>query len=321
MSRLHARRVEGGGVTARLIRDGLIESEQVLALSLEARWLFLTILLTADDFGIFEATPFLLARRADLVPKGVERAMLQLIDGDLVRTYRANAKAYGFVPRFRQRVQVRRLRFPLPPDALVADDVDAMRKITEFRATHGAFPGTMLALAAPAEHSENLNRVGQSTVNHRESPCVTVNNGNSPPEAEAEAEAEEEKRPPLPSVGGALSSAKSPKTLPCPHDEVLKLWADVLPAMPQHLATQWKGTRADHLRARWRETAIEKAWKTEADGLDYFRKLFAYVGRSAFLTGKTGTRGDRRPFVVELAWLVNATNWAKVHEGKYHEES
>jgi hypothetical protein len=98
---------------------------------------------------------------------------------------------------------------------------------------------------------------------------------------------------------------------------VLALWAEVLPTLPQHLPDQWKGTRADHLRARWRETAVLKGWSSQLQGLTYLRKLFAYVGQSAFLTGRDHAPG-KRPFTVELEWVVNPTNWAKIHEGKYH---
>jgi hypothetical protein len=128
-----------------------------------------------------------------------------------------------------------------------------------------------------------------------------------------------EDRPQLALVGEPSAKPKGPPD--CPHQAVLALWAEVLPAMPQHLPSQWRGTRADHLRARWRETAMEKGWRSEAEGLDYLRKLFAYVGKSAFLTGRTKTADGRRPFTVELEWLVNPTNWAKVHEGKYHTEA
>ncbi len=121
--------------------------------------------------------------------------------------------------------------------------------------------------------------------------------------------------PPLALVGS------KPEPPDCPHQEVLALWAEVLPSMPQHLASQWKGARADHLRVRWRETAVEKGWPDKATGLDYFRKLFGYVGRSAFLTGRAKPIGDKRPFVIELEWLVLPTNWAKVIEGKYHQEA
>jgi hypothetical protein len=122
----------------------------------------------------------------------------------------------------------------------------------------------------------------------------------------------------------SLVEAPKPKarTVPdCPHQAVLALWAEVLPAMPQHNARMWGGTRADHLRARWRETAVAEKWETETDGLAYMRRLFGYVGRSAFLTGRSKGGGDRPPFVAELAWVVNPQNWAKVHEGKYHTDA
>jgi len=115
---------------------------------------------------------------------------------------------------------------------------------------------------------------------------------------------------------------EKPKTgIPdCPHGEVLALWAEVLPAMPQHSPEMWRGSRCEHLRARWRETAVLRKWQSKDDGLKFFRKLFAYVGKSPFLTGQTKhTDPAKRPFVIELEWLVNPLNWAKVHEGKYHE--
>ena len=77
----------------------------------------------------------------------------------------------------------------------------------------------------------------------------------------------------------------------CPHLEVLALWAEVLPSMPQHLPSQWKGARADHLRVRWRETAEEKGWTNQAQGLAFLRKLFGWVGRSPFLTGRSASPG------------------------------
>lgn len=128
-----------------------------------------------------------------------------------------------------------------------------------------------------------------------------------------------EDRPPLALVDGQPKPPKGPPD--CPHQAVLALWAEALPAMPQHLPSQWRGSRADHLRARWRETAVEKRWTTEAEGLEYLRRLFGFVGKSPFLTGRAKPRDGGRPFVCELEWLVNPTNWAKVHEGKYHGEA
>ena len=126
----------------------------------------------------------------------------------------------------------------------------------------------------------------------------------------------------LPTTGPQLVAIESKAGPPdCPHLAVLALWAEVLPALPQHNADMWRGTRADHLRARWRETAISKGWQSDSEGLTYLRKLFVYIGQSAFLTGRAKPRADGRPFIIELEWLVNPTNWAKVHEGKYHSEA
>lgn len=105
----------------------------------------------------------------------------------------------------------------------------------------------------------------------------------------------------------------------CPHLQVLALWAEKLPALPQHKPAQWKGARADHLRARWREQAVQRQWSSQADGLEWFGRLFAYVGQSKFLTGQVPPRDTTKPpFVAELEWVVMPGNFAKLVEGKYH---
>jgi uncharacterized protein YdaU (DUF1376 family) len=109
---------------------------------------------------------------------------------------------------------------------------------------------------------------------------------------------------------------------PCPHQRVLALWAEVLPELPRHDPQMWAGTRQAHLRARWRETAVAKQWPNEEAGLAYFRKLFAWLRKSRFLMGQAPPRyPNRKTFEAELEWLIRPTNWAKVHEGKYHEEA
>jgi hypothetical protein len=123
-----------------------------------------------------------------------------------------------------------------------------------------------------------------------------------------------------------LALVEAPKPKPrqvpdCPHKQILELWAEVLPALPQHNVEMWTGARADHLRARWRETAASKGWESVPDGLTYFRRLFGYIGQSAFLTGRAKPINGKPPFVAELAWVVLPQSWAKVHEGKYHTEA
>lgn len=113
----------------RLIRDEMLDSERMLSLPVEARWLYVTILLSADDLGLFEATSFKLARRADIRREAGEKLLAMLADSDLVRLYDVDGKRYGFIPRFRQRIQIKRLKHPAPTEALMQDDQDALNKI------------------------------------------------------------------------------------------------------------------------------------------------------------------------------------------------
>lgn len=113
----------------RLIREGLMESEAVLSLPVEGRWLFVVVMLSADDLGLFEATEFKLARRAD-INRDMSGKLLQLMaDADLVRFYEVDGKRYGFIPKFRQRIQIKRTKHPMPPMSLMDDDSDALNKI------------------------------------------------------------------------------------------------------------------------------------------------------------------------------------------------
>ena len=279
----------------RLIREGLIESEAVLSLPVEARWLFVTILLTADDVGLFEATEFHLARRADIKREVVASMLSMLADSDLIRIYESGGKRYGLIPRFRQRLQIKRSRHPVPPTCLM--DCDTLNKFNEL--------GSNTTVVQPL--------------------CSSGAPSAQPSEVEVEPE-EKIKDLTMLSHGSARLTDEAPalrvaeKIPDCPHLDVLALWAEVLPSFPRHTPSLWRGARADHLRARWRETAIEKHWKTEREGLDYLRGFFAWVGQSKFLSGRVRPRSpDARPFIAELEWLVKPANWAKVYEGKYHE--
>ena len=119
----------------RLIREGLMEAEAMLSVAVEARWLFVIIMLSADDVGLFEATEFKLARRADVNRDLAGKLMQMLADVDLIRLYSVGSKKYGFIPKFRQRLQIKSTKHPLPPEALMAGDDDAMQKIAAFRRT------------------------------------------------------------------------------------------------------------------------------------------------------------------------------------------
>jgi hypothetical protein len=122
---------------------------------------------------------------------------------------------------------------------------------------------------------------------------------------------------------GAAESRPPPAKVPtCPHADLLKLFANRLPAMPQPRLEVWReSTAADHLRARWRwlfetkRSTGRDAGKvyaaTLAEGIDWFDRYFAYVSESDFLTAR---KGD---FKCTLQWLVNKENFGKVLQGNY----
>jgi hypothetical protein len=107
---------------------------------------------------------------------------------------------------------------------------------------------------------------------------------------------------------------------PCPHQEIIALYAAALPTLPQPRV--WEGTRETNLRCRWRWVMTEKRKAGERAGtriaetreqaLDWFRKYFAFVAESDFLTGRNGQWTS-----CDLEWLTKANNFAKVLEGKY----
>lgn len=96
----------------------------------------------------------------------------------------------------------------------------------------------------------------------------------------------------------------------CPHQQIIGLYHELLPANPA--IRDWTDARAQHLRTRWNEDAKRQT-------LDWWRKFFGYIGQSAFLTGRTSGRGGK-PFTPGLDWIVKAENFAKIREGRFHEQ-
>jgi hypothetical protein len=71
----------------------------------------------------------------------------------------------------------------------------------------------------------------------------------------------------------------------------------------------WNAPRQAKLKARWREDAKRQT-------PDWWRKFFAYIAESDFLTGRAHS-ADRQPFEIDLEWIVTHTNFVKIIEGKY----
>lgn len=100
-------------------------------------------------------------------------------------------------------------------------------------------------------------------------------------------------------------------TQPCPHQEIIELYHANLPANPR--IKVWDGTRSEALRTRWREDIKRQS-------LDYWARFFRHCAASKFLTGQVEDRNGR-PFTPGLDWLVKASNFAKIIEGRYHDKA
>ena len=151
-------------------------------MTIEARWLYVTILLSGDDIGLFEATPFRLARNADLKREHADKLVSQLVDADLIRTYQVAGRKLGFIPKYGQRLQIKRTKYPLPPRALLADDPDALLKFDE-----------ICKKLAKNNSEENQRSNPKSSGDPRKS---TVDHSNPPPEPEPDPEQRQRKDPP-----------------------------------------------------------------------------------------------------------------------------
>lgn len=96
-----------------------------------------------------------------------------------------------------------------------------------------------------------------------------------------------------------ISSQAKPE---CPHKEILGIYHEMLPSLPK--VRMWTEKRAKALRARWNEDK-------ERQSLDWWKRFFASVSHSDFLTGR------KTDFQADLEWLLTAGNFIKVLEGKY----
>jgi hypothetical protein len=125
------------------------------------------------------------------------------------------------------------------------------------------------------------------------------------PEPEQEPEQEQEKTPQPPDAlklnGGSTTNGHADL-----HAEVLGIWREVLPDLPQ--PRTWEADRRKKLDARIADTVRRGK---PADSPDYWRALFAKVARSDFLCGR------KKDWRCDLPWLLEPANFAKLIDGGY----
>jgi len=98
----------------------------------------------------------------------------------------------------------------------------------------------------------------------------------------------------------------------CPHQEIIEIYHQTLPAHRRVVA--WTEKRKAALKARWRENKSRQ-------NLDWWKKYFQRVANSDFLSGKIPGRNGNKPFLADLEWLINSSNLVKLLEGKYDDNT
>ena len=105
----------------RMIRGDLLDSERYWNCSAEARCLYISILLCADDTARCQGSEYFLRTRclANTVPASrIPKLVSELVDEDLIRLYQCGTAQYIFVPRFKQRLRYVNSRHPAPPNEI-----------------------------------------------------------------------------------------------------------------------------------------------------------------------------------------------------------
>lgn len=106
----------------RVIRDELLTSGRYWSVSIEARELFVHLLLNADDTARFSGNNYTIRAACfpgqAVDPEKLEGLLSSLLDADLIRFYEAGGLRFIFIPRFKQRLRFTKSKYPAPPNGI-----------------------------------------------------------------------------------------------------------------------------------------------------------------------------------------------------------
>ena len=114
-------------------------------------------------------------------------------------------------------------------------------------------------------------------------------------------------------------SLSEPKVLTCPHQEILNLWKKHLPHLTQ--PRSWEGNRQTLLKQRWNQASKPSNYSPDGynnidGGLNWWDSFFGYIANDTSLANGFESKG--RTWKPDLEWVVNATNFQKIIDGKYN---
>ena len=104
---------------------------------------------------------------------------------------------------------------------------------------------------------------------------------------------------------------KSKTGIDCPYQKIIADYNEILGpylGMCQELTP----TRQKAVQARWRDCMKDGDFKTQDEGIAYFKRYFEYIKTCDFLMGNNG-----RDWRADFDWIFKQQNYTKICEGKY----
>jgi len=95
----------------------------------------------------------------------------------------------------------------------------------------------------------------------------------------------------------------------CPTQKIIDLYHETLPELPKMLVIS--EARKSLISARWKQNPTMQT-------IERWQSFFRYVRDSDFLMGRIDPKAGQRQWSADLEFLVTASSFAKVVEGKYH---
>ncbi|MUV13553.1 hypothetical protein [Noviluteimonas gilva] len=103
---------------SRIIREGITTSEPLSFVSFEAETLFYRLIVTADDFGLYDGRPVIVRARCmplrDVTASQVGEWLRELAEHSLILQYEDEGRPYIAIPKFKQRTRNAAPKYPLP---------------------------------------------------------------------------------------------------------------------------------------------------------------------------------------------------------------
>lgn len=133
--------------------------------------------------------------------------------------------------------------------------------------------------------------------NATHNPIPITHNPNKELSTSSDVEGIGQAEPPLPTNGFHV----------CPTAKIVDLYHKILPKLP----------RVEKITAK-RRGQIQQRWREDLPTMEHWENFFADVSASDFLMGRSIPVNGRTIFRADIEFLTNASNFAKISEGKYH---